>query len=231
MPDALVAVDLDDTLYPELSYARSAVGAAAAELEAMLGRAGIHELAARLLEESFPRAGVLQRAMQSLGIEVSEADFDRVRRAMQAHRPRIEPFDDARPALERLRQHASVAVVSEGRSITQRAKLAALGIADLVDEVVITDELQPAAGKASGAPYRHLRARHAGTRRFIMIGDNPDKDATPAIAQGFEALLVRRPGLRYVHPCAVDLAGVPVFASLATAVEGVVRALADGSSI
>ncbi|MER7248575.1 HAD family hydrolase [Kribbella sp. NPDC000426] len=96
-------------------------------------------------------------------------------------------FPDARPALEVARGNGwRVGVLTNGNTVQQNAKLAAIGLADLVD-VVCTSE---ALGFSKPAPEAYLRtceALGADPADVLMIGDNLENDVLGAQAAGLAA--------------------------------------------
>jgi putative hydrolase of the HAD superfamily len=199
--DRLVtAVDLDDTLFAELDYARSALHAAGAEIARQFGSEGIGHQAASLLDSLTPPTLPLQQALAVAGLRLSSDQMSSIVAVMQTHHPEIVPFPEALDALRQLRRFGMLVLVTEGRSTTQRLKIGALQVDDLFDNVFITEEMGPAVTKASGAPYQTVRRAYPAAARFVMIGDDEVKDARPAQQVGFEVALVRRPGVRYVKP-------------------------------
>lgn len=96
-------------------------------------------------------------------------------------------FPDARPALEVARSNGwRIGVLTNGNTVQQNAKLAAIGLTDLVD-VVCTSE---ALGFSKPAPEAYLRtceALGADPADVLMIGDNLENDVLGAQAAGLAA--------------------------------------------
>ena len=102
-------------------------------------------------------------------------------------------FPDARPALEVARGNGwRIGVLTNGSTTQQNAKLAAIGLADLID-VVCTSELL---GVSKPNPESYLRTCEAlGTHPAdtLMIGDNLDLDVLAPRAAGLTAHHLNRP--------------------------------------
>jgi putative hydrolase of the HAD superfamily len=102
-------------------------------------------------------------------------------------------FDDARPALEVARSNdLRVGVLTNGSTAQQNAKLAAIGLTDLVDVVRTSEDL----GAGKPAPEAYLKtcaALAVEPAATLMIGDNPDLDVTAARAAGLAAVHLDRP--------------------------------------
>jgi putative hydrolase of the HAD superfamily len=96
-------------------------------------------------------------------------------------------FPDARPALQVARSNGCrIGVLTNGSTKQQNAKLAAIGLADLVD-VVCTSEFL---GISKPAPETYLRtceALGADPADVLMIGDNLEVDVLGAQRAGLSA--------------------------------------------
>jgi putative hydrolase of the HAD superfamily len=134
---------------------------------------------------------------------------------MRAHIPAIRPFPEVAPALAHAAKFASLALITEGRSVTQRQKICALDLESFFEQIIITAELGDGVTKTSGFPYQRLRSMFGHGRRFVMIGDSEHKDSIPARAAGFEAAIVRRPRTVYVHPAPREPAHATIWDALA----------------
>ena len=96
-------------------------------------------------------------------------------------------FPDARPALEVARGNGlRIGVLTNGNTVQQNAKLAAIGLADLVD-VVCTSEALGFSKPAPEAYQRTCEALGADPSDVLMIGDNLELDVLGAQAAGLSA--------------------------------------------
>lgn len=102
-------------------------------------------------------------------------------------------FPDARPALEVARGNGwRIGVLTNGSTTQQNAKLAAIGLAELVDVVCTSESL----GVSKPAPEAYLKTCEAlGTEPAdtLMIGDNLELDVVAARAAGLAARHLDRP--------------------------------------
>jgi putative hydrolase of the HAD superfamily len=197
-PPALVAFDLDDTLYLETDFIRS--GFAAVE-EAL----GIEGLAATAwaLHAGGLRGSVLGEALRRHGREGIDDDATRAVAIYRAHRPRIDLAADAAAALASLAADPSIelALISDGFAETQRNKIEALGIKRWIREMVLTDELAPdrACWKPHSAAFRRLQAARACPAVRVYVADNPRKDFDAPVQLGWHTVRLRRPGGLWEH--------------------------------
>jgi putative hydrolase of the HAD superfamily len=109
------------------------------------------------------------------------------------HRPGISLVPGATEVLRGLGEHFRLGLVTDGYPGTQRRKIEALGIEDLISTIIISDEIGGrAAWKPSPAPFLEACAR-LGTKpsRAVYIGDNPHKDFLGARAAGLTSVRLR----------------------------------------
>lgn len=101
-------------------------------------------------------------------------------------------FDDARRALEVAQRNGwRVGVLTNGSTRQQSAKLAKIGLADVVDVLCTSESL----GYGKPAPEAYLltcRALGAEPAQTLMIGDNLELDVVGARAAGLVALHLDR---------------------------------------
>jgi putative hydrolase of the HAD superfamily len=89
------------------------------------------------------------------------------------HRPAITLAESTIDTLNKLEQScAGIAVLTDGRSITQRAKLAALGLSGV--KAYISEEWG-AADKPDARRFEEIMRRNPGCQ-FVYVADNPAKD-------------------------------------------------------
>ncbi len=97
--------------------------------------------------------------------------------------------EDALATLLALRERGrKLGVITNGLAVTQRRKLEGLGIAELLDAVVVSE----AEGIAKPEPEIFLRAcARCGVRpqEAVYVGDNPETDITGAVAAGLIPVL------------------------------------------
>jgi putative hydrolase of the HAD superfamily len=134
-----------------------------------------------------------RRALLDQGIEDDGLAGELGERFGVERRARFETFADAGPALDALRRDYALALVTNGASCLQREKLAASGLADRFDAVVVSGDL--GVGKPHAAIFAHaLRALGVEATDAVMVGDSLPKDVDGAIAAGLRAVWVNRDG-------------------------------------
>ena len=105
-------------------------------------------------------------------------------------RGRHHTFADVAAALDELSAHP-MAAVTNGAACLQREKLAASGLEDRFDAVVVSGEL--GVGKPDASVFRHALSL-LGAERGVMIGDSLDRDIDGARAAGLGAVWINRLG-------------------------------------
>ena len=194
---SVLIFDLDDTLYPELDYILGGFRAAASVVEEHWGRPAKETY--RELEQIFlsaPDAAVFDQWLERRGRGGAEGEVrDLMLSAYRGHRPELRLFADATWALDTLGAEYRLALLTDGRSESQRYKIEALGIEDTFQQILVTDELGLSWRKPSPRGFELLLARLGGCRPedAAYIADNPAKDFLAPNLLGMRSVRVRRP--------------------------------------
>lgn len=177
----VVAFDLDDTLFPEADYVESA-------FRAIGRRYGLHLLGPMMC------AATPAEAFDSTGLPV-----DDLLAIYRTHFPDIRLPWESLYALASLRNAGHrLALVTDGRSVTQRHKIEALGLGRFIAPDMMFISAEVGEGKAGGRAFLTIMERCPG-ETFMYVGDNPDKDVAAPLALGWKVVLLRSRG-RNIHP-------------------------------
>lgn len=179
--------DLDDTLYPERSYAHSALAAAGSLLAHRFAIAAAEKELIASFEngERDPIGALLIRHRLPGQIKRSLIEH------MGSHLPKIALRPDARTLLGALRSlERPFAILSDGRSITQRRKIEALGCGDAA-AISISEECGQS--KFEERRWKDLEAA-LGSDEFCYVGDNPAKDFLVPNRLGWKTVMLRSNG-------------------------------------
>lgn len=206
MPEATAVIfDLDDTLYAERRFALSGYAAVAVRLAEDTGIPA--RVLYRFLVRRFRRhgrEGLLQALCAAYAIPT--ADIPRLVEVIRTHAPRLTLPTASRAVLRELRASGHrLGVLTNGLPMTQRAKVAALDIAPLVDVVVYAQEHAPE-GKPSPVCFAAaLQRLDAIASQTVFVGDHPDKDIAGAVAAGMQSIWLsrRRPVAMGAHADAI----------------------------
>ena len=185
-------IDLDDTLYDERTYVLSGFRAVAEELAQRHPRLDAAALAAGMEAEldAHGRGRIFDVVLAQAGLAASPALIGELVGIYRDHRPTISLWPGVADTLAALAKSYRLAVVTDGLALMQSRKVEALGVADLVDEVLLCWE--HAAPKPDPACYLEaLRRMDAFPAQAVVIGDNPGHDMAAAAAVGCRSVRVR----------------------------------------
>ena len=196
----IIVFDLDDTLYKEIYYLKSAYREIA--LHAAQGdRRLASDLLAQMVNTFRNRGNAFKRLNQLLGRTTPVEEYLAMYRT---HRPDIHLEDDVVATLDALKTAGcTMALITDGRSVQQRNKIAALGlnrwIAD--EDIVISEEI--GSEKPDEANYRRIMNLHPDADKFVYIGDNPKKDFIAPNRLGWTTVCLLDNG-ENIHPQRFD---------------------------
>jgi putative hydrolase of the HAD superfamily len=193
-----VVFDVDDTLYLERDYVQSGFAAVGRWAASALDITGFADAAWGAFECG-RRGDVFDLVLESNGF-VAAHHVPLMVELYRAHVPSIGLEPDARECLDALDGRALLAIVTDGPSRSQRAKLAALGMTDRAEVVVLTDELGPGHAKPDPLAFEMVESRLglAGSR-CTYVADNPTKDFAAPRALGWRTVRIRRSGGLHTH--------------------------------
>lgn len=197
----VLVFDLDDTLYPESDFVRSALRAAGHHAGSSWGMVGMAEEALRLFS-SGKRQQIFQDAHRAAGYgELNDDRAAELLRVYREHKPaKLEWFVDARQAVRELSSRHPLELISDGYLPTQANKFEALGAGVWIPNPIFTEAMGRDFWKPSPRAFEEVMRRHPGAR-FVYIADNPAKDFVAPRKLGWHSIQVARPGGVY--------AGVP----------------------
>ncbi|MFI1964307.1 HAD family hydrolase [Streptomyces pathocidini] len=201
---AAITVDLDDTLFAQADWLTGAWRTVASAARKSLGvqEQPLYEALVREAALGTDRGGIIDRALAAIGSTAPSAPLVE---AFRSYRPAsLLPYPSVTAALTAARRSGvPLAVVTDGHPPQQRQKLAALGLAELFDAVVVSDELGGREHrKPSAAPFLEA-ARLLGVRpsTIVHVGDRPEKDIAGARAAGLLGAVRVRTGEYGAAPC------------------------------
>ena len=160
-----IVFDLDDTLYNEIDFLKSAYVAISKELAPDAWQAIFANLFSRYRNKS----NVFEYVSQTYGIPINQ-----LIESYRSHQPNIKSFDGVAEVMEAIKQkEGKIGIITDGRSTTQRAKMEALGILDYIDAIVISEEI--GSEKPDEQNYRAIEKALGCTTNYY-IADNFKKD-------------------------------------------------------
>ena len=172
--DGLKAVifDMDDTLYGEKEYVRSGYRQIAQILPQV---ENAEEKLWSLFEEKKP---AIDELLKQEGIDSEELKQECIR-TYRYQKPVIHLYEGVEMLLKELRSRGFLlGIITDGRPEGQRAKIVALGLETLVDEIIVTDELGGTEfRKPNPAAFQKMKEKmDVEYKEMCYIGDNIKKD-------------------------------------------------------
>ena len=195
--DGLKAIifDMDDTLYGEKEYVRSGYEKIA-QVIPQVEHAG--KMLWKLFEEKKP---AIDELLKQEGLESEEVK----KACLHAYRyqePDIHLYPGVEQMLKDLKaQGYLLGIITDGRPEGQRAKIKALGLEALVDQIIVTDEF-------GGAEYRKPNPLAFETMsqkleveysQMCYVGDNINKDFIAPQQLGMRSIWFKNPDGLYIR--------------------------------
>ena len=163
LPSSKIYVfDLDDTLYSERDFEKSGI-------EFVYENLSIKHISLETILNN--RENWIKQIIDGSNNQIT---LQIVLDIYRNHFPTIQLYKDAKVFLEKLlSQGTEMSLITDGRSITQRNKLRALGIETFFKNIVISEEVN--SEKPSEYNFRMVMDNKIA-ENYIYIADNPKKD-------------------------------------------------------
>jgi putative hydrolase of the HAD superfamily len=194
-----VVFDLDDTLYPERCFVESGYR----HIDDLLHRHTGRWLAAEMMYRFDRRENVFDWILSDFHLPEA-VDKAWLLHEYRTHVPTISLGAGARELLDRLCGHdVGIGLMTDGRSITQRNKIKALGLEDYLTDILISEEF--GSEKPDPRNYRFFAEKYP-ENSFTFIGDNTSKDFIVPAQCGWRTICLKCSG-RNIH--VQDLSAYP----------------------
>lgn len=181
---SLVVFDLDDTLYNEFDYLNSAFR----EIAEVINSYNISDIHDEMIGWYKEGKDVFENIIKKYSPDLSKAQ---IIRKYREHMPNVKLFDDAQKFIDKLAGYnIKMALVTDGRSITQRNKISALGLENIFEKVVISEEIN--SEKPSSKNFEILIDENYNS--YVYIADNPKKDFFAPNKLGWETICLLNNG-------------------------------------
>lgn len=176
----VICFDLDDTLYKEIDYLKSAYREIACFAARHLNGCedSVNTMASRAYEwmmNAYGNGGNSFEALNHfLGLDIPVVDYLSIYRK---HKPNISLSEEVVHVLSVLKEQGIVlGLITDGRSIQQRHKIEALGLSAYFDDdnLVISEEF--GSEKPSLGNYSYFIDKYPDCHDFTYVGDNLKKD-------------------------------------------------------
>jgi putative hydrolase of the HAD superfamily len=171
-----IVFDLDDTLYPQIDFKRSGFRAVADWLTSRIDmdRKVIVDKLEGILDDYGPSyPWMFNRLIERTSIP--KAYLPDMIEVFIGHSPAIDCFDGVVPMITRLGKKYRLGILTDGRRTVQQGKIAALGLASMVDAVLCSDALGLEKPASELFAWFERQFSMAGNK-LLYVGDNPFKD-------------------------------------------------------
>ncbi len=186
----ILIFDLDDTLYPESSYAYSGLRAVATHLEAEAGVS--FDRAMYLMGREMElngRGRVFDETLKSLSW-YSRKHVTRCLSIYRSHAPDISLYSYTERVLDTLSTYP-LYVVTDGNKLVQQRKVTALRLEKRFRKVYITHRYGVRHAKPSTYCFDRIRrSEGAEWKNMVYVGDDPGKDFVGLNAMGAKTVRV-----------------------------------------
>ena len=198
----VVCFDLDDTLYKEIDYLKSAyreiAGYAAEHCHGCSAPVSVlaHKAYEVMLAAYREGDNAFEALNKFLGLNLPASDYLYIYRN---HKPKIALSEDVVRMLDTLKvKGVRIGLITDGRSVQQRNKIEALGLSRWMDDedMVISEEF--GSEKPALANYTYFMERYPECHDFTYVGDNLKKDFIAPNALGWLTVCLKDDG-RNIH--------------------------------
>lgn len=192
MRKKVVCFDLDDTLYKEIGFLYSGYRVISQVIEQRTGSTGVYDQMCQLRHDGKNVFEELEKKYRGV---INKAEMLTIYRE---HKPSISLDDGIESLLDALKQSGCIiGLITDGRSISQRNKISALGLERWIDNqnIVISEEF--GSEKPNEQNYLYFEKRYPGCR-YYYIGDNVEKDFIAPNKLGWETYCLKN-DMRNVH--------------------------------
>lgn len=167
-----VVFDMDDTLYGEKEYVRSGYRQIARILPQVQNA---EEKLWKFFEEKKP---AIDELLKTEGVD-SEEIKQKCIRTYRYQYPEIHLYEGVKEMIQELKDRGiKIGLITDGRPEGQRAKIDALGLETLLDEIIVTDELGGVEfRKPNPLAFETMKAKlDVAYSEMCYVGDNINKD-------------------------------------------------------
>lgn len=191
--NSVFVFDLDDTLYPEITFLESAYKHIAEKISPITGKNIYNEMLQRYKNHENVFQWIFYTYFQNNN-EITTSDLLALYRN---HEPKINLNIGVRELLDTLKKkEIPLGLITDGRSITQRNKIKALKLNGYFNDVIISEEF--GSEKPNESNYLYFENKYPGNR-FYFIGDNTSKDFFVPLKLNWTTICLKNNG-RNIHP-------------------------------
>ncbi|MBC7830311.1 MAG: HAD family hydrolase [Chitinophagaceae bacterium] len=180
--------DLDDTLFSELDFLKSAYSNISSKLAVTLNL-DIYE---QMMNKYQNKENVFEWLIEKYQSLAPFLTFKWLLKEYREHLPDIRLNEDASAFIQTAYSlNIPMGVITDGRSITQRNKLKALNIAGYFQDIIISEEF--GSEKPDERNYLYFQNKYNGMN-FHFFGDNTSKDFIVPAKLGWTTICLKNTG-------------------------------------
>ncbi len=195
-PIKVVAFDLDDTLIPEALFIKSGVRHIANIINKSHPKLPHQRIVGCMETAMMTRRNhysALELLLEEYGIRDS-VDMKQIVAEFRNHAPDPSIYHlppSMRQILNDLKnKEVPIALITDGRSLTQRNKIQASGLQSFFDNSNILISEETGHDKYDPDNFLYIMRKYAGAKEFHYVGDNPSKDFLHPSKLGWQTHLV-----------------------------------------
>ncbi|GAA3606591.1 HAD family hydrolase [Flavivirga amylovorans] len=185
----IVVFDLDDTLYNEIDYLKSAFNEIAVKIsnKININKDAIND---KMLDYFYSNKNVFLEIIKAYNLQFTVEELLSIYRK---HQPNISLSEDRISVLNNLKKaNIDLALLTDGRSIQQRSKIRALRLNRWFSEIVISEEF--GSEKPNINNYKHFE-KMFGEGVYYYVGDNIGKDFVSPNKLNWTTICLKNNGL------------------------------------
>lgn len=187
--DEVVIFDLDDLLYKEFDFMRSGFWAVAK----VVSEKEPKKLFRQMMVLYFSGNRVFDWLCQENFLGKSKHTLDSLLTIYRTHKPDISISDEVGAVLEKLKNNGNeIGLITDGRSVTQRNKIEALGLNKWISDFIISEEF--GFEKPSEKPFLYFMRKY-DSKPFVYLADNYNKDFIAPNQLGWRTIALADNGL------------------------------------
>ncbi len=182
--NTVIVFDLDDTLYNEIDFLKSAYIEISKEFEKQQWQ----NLYTRLLSLYRNKHDVFEYLATTYNI-----DKNNLIQRYRNHIPKIKPFEGVVEVFKKIKvAEGKIAVITDGRKVTQMNKLQSLGLLSFIDYIVISEEI--GSEKPNELNFKAVE-NYFNRKIYYYIADNYKKDFIAPNKLGWQSVALIDNGL------------------------------------
>jgi putative hydrolase of the HAD superfamily len=191
--ESFFVFDLDDTLFHEIDFLKSGY----MRISSNLRELNDSDIFQEMMERYQNKENVFQWLVDKYQNKVPPLTIEGLLKEYREHSPSIYLSDKTAGFLNKLKElKIPMGLITDGRSITQRNKLKALGIEKYFTDIIISEEF--GSEKPDERNYLYFQNKYP-KKSFYFFGDNTSKDFIIPKKLGWKTFCIKSSGCHIHH--------------------------------